>query len=233
MPGLLLVAHRVQIWIEPILYKVLLLYETGEARRFPQVHSSAPERLMNSRPASFFRTHVRDVLFVGRPNEAYKILSVCAATVNVLFSRRFSGNLGQFFSQLPAPDFTHALFSHITHLDIAEEGSDPTWAGLALIPTLTHLSFRLSSFPRLNSRAILDNCSSVKVLVIVWPNQAYLNTYAPAFADVKDRRFVMLLVPDYYVDWAIGARGGEDYWVRAEEIVQLRYEAASHKAAED
>ncbi|KAJ6623343.1 hypothetical protein B0H10DRAFT_809609 [Mycena sp. CBHHK59/15] len=208
---------------------------------------------MNSRPASFFRTHVRDVLFVGRPNEAYKILSVCAATVNVLFSRvgvgsnlrglqtclgelplqRFSGNLGQFFSQLPAPDFTHALFSHITHLDIAEEGSDPTWAGLALIPTLTHLSFRLSSFPRLNSRAILDNCSSVKVLVIVWPNQAYLNTYAPAFADVKDRRFVMLLVPDYYVDWAIGARGGEDYWVRAEEIVQLRYEAASHKAAED
>ena len=32
----------------------------------------------------------------------------------------------------------------------------------------------------------------------------------------------MLVVRDYEADWAVGARGGEDYWARAERIIKIR-----------
>jgi hypothetical protein len=61
------------------------------------------------------------------------------------------------------------------------------------------------------------------VLVSVWGNQATLEASASHFVDAAAvPRFVMLVVCDLAIDWDVGARGGEDFWVRADEIVKMR-----------
>jgi hypothetical protein len=103
-----------------------------------------------------------------------------------------------------------------------DEPSESTSAAFAQIPRLTHLSFQLSVVPRLNCRVVLDTCPSLNLLVTVWPTQTFLDICRAAFENINDRRFVMLVVRDYEADWAVGARGGADYWARAERIMKIR-----------
>ncbi|KAJ7731797.1 hypothetical protein DFH07DRAFT_945088, partial [Mycena maculata] len=63
IPTLLLVAHRIFIWIEPLLYRVL---EPSSSKRHPSSQSmdDIVRRLLRTKPASFFETGVRDI-FLG------------------------------------------------------------------------------------------------------------------------------------------------------------------------
>jgi hypothetical protein len=230
--------------IEPLLYKVLQIRGTVSSTTNKKIlrpsYVLAPASLMASRS---FSERVRDVIFVGDldDEDIVEILSVCRATVNVVIDivggsarrtlaflgglplQRLSANLGWLFTRtiMTTEDFTHPLFSHITHLHIY--GPQEVSAAVALIPRLTHLSFRATHLPASARRSTLDNCTSLKVLVSVWSKHSYLDACASIFADIAaDPRFVMLVVPDFKLDWEIGARGGEDYWARAEEVVNMR-----------
>ncbi|KAJ7679743.1 hypothetical protein B0H17DRAFT_1206391 [Mycena rosella] len=253
MPDLLLIARRVKIWIEPLLYRVLFIYGPehqgglGDLHFRPRLHSLARYRnFIHTKPASFFHAHVRHVFFVGiRPaDDITEILAVCGASVNIALSlvqmsapvlpllgalplQRFSGYLSNIFTHLTGPDFTHPLFTQLTHLDIRDNYLDSWdhWADLALVPHLSHLSLRRKRGPHSGAMCggVLAHCDGLKVLVIVFHSYSDLNESAPIFAEVAaDRRFVMLVVADYKADWEEGARGGEDYWVRAEEAVKSR-----------
>jgi hypothetical protein len=39
---------------------------------------------------------------------------------------------------------------------------------------------------------------------------------------LNDPRFVMPVVRDRLEDWETGARGGEDYWITAKDLVKKR-----------
>ncbi|KAJ7443680.1 hypothetical protein FB451DRAFT_1568594 [Mycena latifolia] len=238
--NLLLVAHRVKIWMELILYHILFIYRPGDESSRPPL--ARYRHLIHTKSPAFVHDHVRHLFFVGiQPtDELADILSVCGATVNVALSiftgptagilpllgvlplERFSAYLASLFTDPTGPDFTHPLFSKLTHLDI----SDPYLQGrpdFARIPNLTHLSLRRTTVSTTVCAAALAHCTSLQVLVILFHSQSALDQSASGFAEVAtDPRFVMLVVDDYKADWEAGARSGGDYWVRAEEAVKRR-----------
>ncbi|KAJ6533285.1 hypothetical protein DFH09DRAFT_1181490 [Mycena vulgaris] len=243
MPALLLVAQRVKTWIEPLLYEIIYdgFIDPRPERTLPKLCE-----MIQSRPASFFQDHVRHVCLRGWDDDDYivKILAVCGATVNLnlfLFDggpaflsiigvmplQRLSINLALLF---PGPngdatDFSYPLFTHITHLDLHGWNDDDwaAWSGLAHMPMLTHLSFNNNLVSSSVCRSALVHCTSLKVLAIVCSDEPDLVIYARFYGDVSaDTRFVMVVVTDALRDWEMGARGGEDYWVAAEALVQKR-----------
>ncbi|KAJ7918169.1 hypothetical protein B0H13DRAFT_2438177 [Mycena leptocephala] len=116
-------------------------------------------------------------------------------------------------------NFTHSLFAHLTHLALlfrAEPNAQwDEWKGLALIPNLTHLAFvHERSLPVF--QGALATCSALQVFV-------YLSSWDQGLGSLaQDTRFVCMITPPFIRDWQIGARGGDDFWVRAEQFIAKR-----------
>ncbi|KAJ6529223.1 hypothetical protein B0H19DRAFT_1193455 [Mycena capillaripes] len=191
-------------------------------------------------------SYVRHLAFMDNQTaaEITSILSACGAITNLLLFfvgdeahldrlarlplQRLSVYLQLLFPPPAEKDFGHPLFANITHLDIWYTMRDSkrweSWSKLALIPRLSHLSFHDDHISPAVHRGALKHCKFLKVLAIIYTSRKDLRRgQTPARADLaSDPRFVILLVPDFLGDWETGARGGEDYWIRAEELVQRR-----------
>jgi hypothetical protein len=202
---------------------------------------------MKSKPASFFPDNVRHIQLVGVPiAEILEGLAACNATINLaLFDVSYvKGDaalldlLGAFSLQRLSAryywlnpdsskwDFAHPLFAQITHLDLpgnhGEQWAD--WSLLTSIPQLTHLSFSEDFLP---SRfqifdTILEHCKSLQVLAIVFPSLAILKFIVPnlRFQPSSFDPRLVFVVADRQADWEAGARGGDDYWIVAEGLVE-------------
>ncbi|KAJ7463603.1 hypothetical protein FB451DRAFT_1562073 [Mycena latifolia] len=98
------------------------------------------------------------------------------------------------------------------------------WAtGLALLPQLAHLSFHHAHPPHSACQHILQGCDALQVFVLLSGSQSYVDLNVSSYESfATDPRFVVLLVQSTRDDWAIGARKGEDFWLRAEALVQER-----------
>ncbi|KAJ7144495.1 hypothetical protein C8R44DRAFT_973971, partial [Mycena epipterygia] len=201
--------------------------------------------LLESNPASFFHDHVRHLsldTFKHSINEIMPVIAVCDATVDIQFFfgcpellpllgalplQRLSARLADLFPDPSGPDFAHPIFTNITHLGIRDtpgHGFD-TWTGLAKIPRLTHLSFHYYGidYPSYPISALLQR-KSLEVLAISFSHGVYLHHFASDYATVAiDPRLVMLEVPNVVDDWNVGARGGDDRWVKANKLVRLRH----------
>ncbi|KAJ7916992.1 hypothetical protein B0H13DRAFT_2322774 [Mycena leptocephala] len=203
---------------------------------------------MKSKPASFFPDNVRYIQLVGVPiAEILEALAACNATINLaLFDISYvKGDaalldlLGAFSLQRlsarylywlnpnsPEWDFAHPLFAQITHLDLPGNHSKQwaNWSPLASIPRLTHLSFSedfLSGSSLFN--VILEHCKSLQVLAMLFADLPMYKYTALLLRDEYpdfDPRVVFLLVRDRQTDWETGARGGNDYWIAAEGLVE-------------
>jgi hypothetical protein len=122
-------------------------------------------------------------------------------------------------------DFDLPFFANITHFDIWYFIGERWyfWSKLAKMPRLTHLSFHNHWLPNDVFQGALEHCKLLKVLALVYTCPKALRAESPDRAELAtDPRFLMILVSDYLGDWETGARGGEDYWVRAEEWVRQR-----------
>ncbi|KAJ7086222.1 hypothetical protein C8R44DRAFT_893676 [Mycena epipterygia] len=239
-PALILVAHRVKIWIEPLLYQVLRITKTSRKCRIAVKTISS---LIESRPAAFFHDHVRhlsiEVLGQSTDNEIAPLLAACDAVVDVqivtgssillpilgaLPLQRLSADLLFLFPGPSGLDFGHPIFTNVTHLSLyghSGHGWD-TWSGLAQIPGLTHLAFRDNSFDAPMCHSVLLHCKLLQVLANLLASGSNLDWSVRRYATVIDNpRFVMLRVPSLLEDWEVGARGGEDRWVRASELSEL------------
>ncbi|KAJ6450432.1 hypothetical protein C8R47DRAFT_1171068 [Mycena vitilis] len=129
-------------------------------------------------------------------------------------------------SELPRPTFELRVFLSITHLDLILEDAPKTrrsgwqdWSALVALPALTHLC--LSYFPRAVLLRVAGECSSLSVLVATfWGSAIRRSAIALTQALVtSDLRIVKMMVPNPRVDWATGARGGDDFWLRAEAFI--------------
>ncbi|KAF8202647.1 hypothetical protein K438DRAFT_1965139 [Mycena galopus ATCC 62051] len=150
--------------------------------------------------------------------------------------QRLSADLEQLFredddAEESAVDLQHSLFAALTHLDVLDdidvEDEEPQaleWLRhLSTLPALTHLSF--SSTPP--NPQIVDDvlraCPLIHVLIVAFSisDKEGPDTYLE-HSSISDIRFVMVAFVDYYRDWELGARGGEDIWVRAEEFISRK-----------
>lgn len=186
MQALLLVARRVKTYsagflplhlrIEPLMYQVVSTLFNGRRAEFFRLPMRSFDKLMSVNPA-LVRNHTRHVCFVNMPRQedvVLDFLSRCGATVNVAFMpgletlplQRLSVNPHQL---LKGPvDFSHPLFSRITHLDILAWRSNgwEGWSGLAQISQRIHLPFPITVSNSTIHRA-LQHGLLVEVLVIV------------------------------------------------------------------
>ncbi|KAJ7670760.1 hypothetical protein DFH06DRAFT_141753 [Mycena polygramma] len=241
---LALVARRVKIWVEASRYRTLYICGSkagsyGVANSPHALTLDALATLATSEP-TVLREHALNVAFVGCDNTVVtKILSECDAISNLLLFfvghpshlarlsvlrlERLSVVLQLLFPPPCARDFTHSLFAAITHLDVWTPMSTQRdwehWSGLPQIPHLSHLSFHDSpNISNVLCQAALTHCISLKVLVIV-ATDSHLDRSEVA---AGDPRLVVVYVSDFLGEWASGAQGGVDYWVRAEQLVEQR-----------
>ncbi|KAJ7182353.1 hypothetical protein C8R43DRAFT_966974 [Mycena crocata] len=254
IPRLLLVAQRVKIWTEPILYRTFIVCETwrylhqvGEdVAGLPQITPKKILQLLDTRPAVF--DHVRHLFLIragNALNDFQRILAACNGVQDFFLDgtpdlalflalaaispQRL--HIRQLYHLFPSDrvDYTHSLFSKVTHLDLDRINfpSDP--AGLAALPCLTHLAVDHTA-AYVHLEGALAHCARLAVLVVVrWEepdaNQSLLAHFA------HEPRFVLLFAPEDppMRRWRSGALGGEDHWTRAEAVVrerQLRNNAA-------
>ncbi|KAJ6454201.1 hypothetical protein C8R45DRAFT_1222953 [Mycena sanguinolenta] len=239
IPKLLLVCHRVHVWIEPLLYRVLVISPDS-------LHST----LLNSveSKAPLLQTAVRHLLIQGyHPAAKYRALvTACLSVVNLSIDgeidvailkgldkmrlRTLAFTIPEMFFTPDFDGFAHPLFMSITHLDLYH-GSETeehqfdweTWSGLASIPGLTHLALSHRIASGILSRVVVE-CRHLTVAIVAiysW-EQELAAPFAGnlGFADAR----VVVLVPGepYNVEWEVGARGGDDYWARAETFVNRK-----------
>jgi hypothetical protein len=145
-------------------------------------------RAIAAKPAAFFHESVKHLAVKNNVPRANvdRILSVCTRIINLaLFNgdsdvsvipyierirpQRLSANMRVLFGG--EPDFTHALFSNVTHLDISDTFGlewEP-WNKLAQLPRLTHLLFNYSdeALPAGLFRTVIAECRSLEALVVV------------------------------------------------------------------
>ncbi|KAJ7842173.1 hypothetical protein B0H13DRAFT_2413911 [Mycena leptocephala] len=222
IPTLILVAWRVKLWpmevsrVEPLLYRTIMLRPKlgyGPLEGCPIFSSQMFRHIIRSKGTSFLTTAVRKFFLPVMPlKDGQTALSACRG-INELWVddanaeiealapliwdlplKRLYCSLEHIFGSQRKIDFTHRLFSQITHLEVFDYPSvvDPDiWCNLALLPRLTHLSFDHKVF-RDVWPTLLRECPSLRVLV--------------AFAS----------------SWAVGAQTGMDYWSKAEEFIAKR-----------
>ncbi|KAF8899384.1 hypothetical protein BD779DRAFT_80864 [Infundibulicybe gibba] len=231
IPSLILVARRVQVWIQPMLYDSVTLYEPKTAEKFLLAVEAKP---------SFCATHVKKLCLSGlvRRDHAERILHVCTGLTHLaswpvdslslkgitdLQPQHLSLNATRMDSTTRASvNFRLPLFSHVTHLEITDHWSAwSTWSGFDSMPYLTHLGFRLGNdkfsavTPVLHD--ILDSCPRLEVLLILVAGSPCPSL---AWKVLGDNRCVCLPCDrDRSGDWEATVKGESDRWAQATAIM--------------
>ncbi|KAJ7627467.1 hypothetical protein FB45DRAFT_921408 [Roridomyces roridus] len=238
MHKLMLVAWRVKEWIEPLRYHVAVASATDggyySTRRYPQADIS---QLLLS-PASHLHHTVHHLCLVN-PNatDTRSLLSNCPNVQGIWGSgpelkqlltiqprrlTRLHLDLERLFRPPTPPDFTHRVFSHITHLEIFDRPRTidlTVWSGLASLPHLSHLAFNSEQFISILPD-LLRACRALRVLALVVTAERVEVAVPPVL--VEEVRFVWMVCAEYVKDWHIGAFTGRDFWARAEKFIDMR-----------
>ncbi|KAJ7109567.1 hypothetical protein C8R43DRAFT_181074 [Mycena crocata] len=232
IPTLMLVAHYVKTWVEPLLYRTLFIFHRA-VRGYPCVSEKTFQSVVKEKPASFLNDSVRHLFLSDMSDQDMAwLFTTCSQVENVFVVGRFDGkhplaSAAPLLKQLqcclgPGMNFTHRSFSHLSHFwHYGNVGNPSIWTDLVLIPNLTHLAFNDSDFIPL-FRGFLDTCESLLVLVYMEFGRM---SPQPRELDVevaKDHRFVSLDMPNYREDWLRGANTGFDFWSKADDFVARR-----------
>ncbi|KAJ7690279.1 hypothetical protein B0H17DRAFT_1065362 [Mycena rosella] len=240
IPKLMLVAWRVKQWIEPILYRTVVIGALESATRdseFPVFTFDILLSAIQKNTEIFFRSTLRN-LYLDDPSvdNLPAILSACTDVENLWMAgaRELSEAILSLFASLKvrhlyadAQPFCHAyppphpFFSQITHLELFNVVDDTTIQTLPLIPHLTHLSFNHPSFIP-HCLQILKTCPSLTVLVSITPRSLRGWYAAHEAALSRDVRFVGMYCYHFTQDWLLGIKTGLDYWSRAEAFIAQR-----------
>ncbi|KAJ7876507.1 hypothetical protein B0H14DRAFT_2714090 [Mycena olivaceomarginata] len=240
IPKLMLVAQRVKEWVEPLLYRTMVVESDQPLAGLPTYAANVVVAAIRDKPSSLFIAAVRNLcLFYWSTYDTQAILAVCTGVENLwLPGLENNRKLIPLLAALPIKQLyascyrilrtlppTHRVFSRLTHLeleDLLPVSVDCNFlaGAVSLLPRLTHLSFNYSGLI-LTCPRILESCATLRVLVC-------LNSYVMRVYDLdelgltRDVRFVVMHVRGYVEDWYTGTQSGEDYWSRAEIFIAKR-----------
>ncbi|KAF8186527.1 hypothetical protein K438DRAFT_1835762 [Mycena galopus ATCC 62051] len=250
IPKFMLVAWRVKTWLEPLLYRTIVVgsqldpfSEKYDGPVFP-IACDALMSLINSKDPTFFRDSVCHLYLAHHiAEEEAIILSACSGIEDLWLAAQTSVIVPQFKLSLKRlhctletmfgssdVDFTNQFFFSITHLEIFNVPDNvdvEVWSALTRLPHLTHLAFNDDDYIPMCA-ALLPSWESLRVLVILLSaNQntnigsVLLHQYG-ATGLAQDPRFVVIVCSAYLEDWIKGAHIGCDYWSQAEDFIAKR-----------
>ncbi|KAJ7511360.1 hypothetical protein B0H11DRAFT_1954829 [Mycena galericulata] len=247
IPALLLVCHRVHVWIRPFLFAALSMDTV------PVIEAVA--NALKSTPAIFLQQRVRHLyvlnFFSGRKGRE-TIIQLLGAISNIdnLIINRYSAtdvalqrslrdvrvkrlglvltwDLGYYV------DLPPASFASITHLIIYRESSNPQldpwpeWAHLASLPALTHLCLS-ENITRAILSQVLTQCTRLQAFVTIWIPNPWHNpaqvaeTFLESFP-ITDARVILMPALDHKAEWELGASGRDDFWARADAFIARKH----------
>ncbi|KAJ6564619.1 hypothetical protein B0H19DRAFT_81045 [Mycena capillaripes] len=235
---LLRVAHRVWVWIEPLLYRTLV-FSPGTTRTIRDGrYSPSALRMIQKKSPTFIHKNVRHLMCTDEfPETAICVLlSLCTGVQNLVLWNLtppmlpFLSSLRLTYLTLPLWDSTpldHATkssFVALTHLRVRNYSRNFNFPWINSLPSLTHLCVEN---PMHHDRPFIHNLlqrnEKLQVLVCTLPSITF-----PGASDgvwIDDERIVMMRLdserydPQYERDWKLGRAGGRDFWVHAEEFL--------------
>ncbi|KAJ7100924.1 hypothetical protein B0H15DRAFT_464811 [Mycena belliarum] len=241
---LVLVAWRVKEWVEPLLYRTVVVGDVAFCfwESYPDGLKPDPWRaLINRRTPAARLASVRNLQIDGTDLVGDEHLDNWPGTValcpglqnlwlskvpfgsdvyalkNLLLRRLHCEDDGIFASFSP----THRFFSQLTHLEISHIKEPPIlgiWLDrLSLLPQLSHFSFTGTGLLHI-CKHLLQACSLLSVLVHLHNWRPYPSALWDYF---QDTRFVNLKI-DSGEEWMRGIHTGMDYWKRAEILIEQR-----------
>ncbi|KAJ7259239.1 hypothetical protein C8J57DRAFT_1339848 [Mycena rebaudengoi] len=239
MLSLMLVAtHRVLQWIEPLLYRFLVI----DLSFRPTTATSA---VCLQEPTRWAK-HVQVVLVMFLAPVLQRILPICTAirklalydvrslsvlpVIKELQLRELLVDFSALFGTptFPSIDLTLPMFRELTHLrahNITEECS------FTQFPALTHLSFNTQNAGGALLASTLAHCRKLRVLVGILWSQWNIEHWDQS---TDDLRLVLMCVTSKdaaVADWQAGAGGESDMWTRAEIFIAKRRRGETQPAS--
>ncbi|KAJ8454945.1 hypothetical protein ONZ45_g19108 [Pleurotus djamor] len=232
-PKLCLVARRVQEWLEPVIYRVIVL-------DYPFKGVDLFMRAISMKPQAFFHKNVKTLCLTASVSFHYaeKALAVCTGVQNLICwsaapmagllpiihnhpLQKLSIKIETVFPSDAIPDFRHPIFSKVTHLDIVnphKPRENSYWYGLAELPCLTHLALGdLFYWGKEDICEIvpylLEKCEGLQALILVCGNEEVRQAVSKEGRGENglDERLVMLPTfhhPDLYPVYLQGLKNG-------------------------
>ncbi|KAK7051751.1 hypothetical protein R3P38DRAFT_2857197 [Favolaschia claudopus] len=233
IPKLMLVAHRVKEWVEPILYHTICICADGwSAPEFPRFTQDTVASLITQKPAAFFRKHVHHLTLIDETADGENgklLLAMCSDAENLWIGytdntwvplveylplKRLDIDLELFLSLEP----TQPIFSRLTHLTLDQPAAA---SALARLPMLSHLalSWQHDHAAEYSQDLALE---TLVVFIVLSSSPSKLAAKEEIVELAKDLRFVIMPLQSFIRDWHSGIRNGKDYWSDAEAFVAMR-----------
>ncbi|KAJ7059415.1 hypothetical protein C8F01DRAFT_214559 [Mycena amicta] len=202
-PNLLLVARRVKSWLEPLLYKTLVVDGLTSAHHIVS--------LATSRPPDFFAKITRRLALSADSHTPTNILSLCKGVTHlaiaddilrehqwsiqpVLWSLRNVERLVFAARELRCLDASAPVFSLLTHLTLLDFSYDKLPPFVSALPSLTHLALLQPPTCAIVQEFLVE-CPRLRILVLLassrhWANVAASST-SPRPKTLTDDRLVI------------------------------------------
>ncbi|KAF7318478.1 hypothetical protein HMN09_00357000 [Mycena chlorophos] len=221
VPSLALVASRVREWIEPILYRTLVI-NTRPIPGFPVCSVADFRSIVNTRSSAFLRAAVKTVIavrvlsadgklmlrhFTGL--ETFYIISYDALwpdhnDEDTAFEcprlTRLYCDMTVLHRQAEDPPFAHPSLRGITHLEIFTHLFDThevhEWRALSALPCLTHLALNDDLTVELRAYILGGVCPALQVFLLLVEPEPYPTQFVKSLA-TDDVRFVVATVSGF------------------------------------
>ncbi|KAF7317114.1 hypothetical protein HMN09_00446100 [Mycena chlorophos] len=233
IPRLALVACRVRNWVEPILYRTLILTKRTP-RNVPICSPETLQELLRTKTRKFIAANVRNVFLYCVPMEQVpEILEHFENLQNIYLLPDTSGvsvglptgnNLQHLYCALVyiRNKLTDTIFARLTHLELFSGISDEnTASAIVALPSLSHLALdRVRNTGRLEAvfKILLASTRLRAILLLASVSASTMSQHGLE----EDPRVVVVPDFDYLEDWARGALFGDDFWARADVLIAKR-----------
>ncbi|KAJ6452920.1 hypothetical protein C8R45DRAFT_1193285 [Mycena sanguinolenta] len=245
MPILMLVAHRVKTWVEPLLYRVVVVMSVlpfGEPVSYPVLSAGLLLDIIRTKPPEFLQNFVQHLFLNTRikRNELSAVFTACSHVTNLL-DYSYGSPRNPTFGQLPhlrrltlaLEDFLacytmehiHSTLGRITHLELFNTWDNRNLARLTrclrLVPALTHIALRsvAHDVPLQTALCAARNIHCIVFLEVPVGDRVKLVTNELAL----DPRFVCFDWGGAFLeDWPYGMGTGEHCWAFAETFIAAR-----------
>ncbi|KAJ7131237.1 hypothetical protein C8R44DRAFT_978191 [Mycena epipterygia] len=220
------IAWRVKLWVEPLLYRTLLIRRTSHLTVtdcFPSCSLSTFMEIVSTEKASFLRDSVRNLVVDFLSTENIRaVLSTCKSVENIHVIVADSPSLYYAPPSLSMP-LRHLYcdiqdFCDITSFELFRHSS---------FHRITHLELFTGSLISCSATTDIPVCGQalaalkyLRALIILHTPPAHLSVELEILSE--DPRFVMMQLEYYEEDWEAGILTGDDYWARADEFIAKR-----------
>ncbi|KAJ6524610.1 hypothetical protein DFH09DRAFT_1189375 [Mycena vulgaris] len=233
IPKLMRVAWRVKRWLEPLLYRTLVMMSYATPiDGIPPFTIETFDRIARTKAGAIEVEQIKTILTTCTGVENLWIfptgprITPPLPAVHSISLRHLHCDLPELCAAVIAfESFAQPFFSHLTHLELfnglSDDGRDPAkWDGITALAHLTHLAVDTPNIIP-SCPSLLEGCKSLRALIIV-DGMPVTNFFLPLHSFTRDPRFVVMPLKNYHGDWQRGVLTGRDYWARADKFIAKR-----------